>query len=96
MIRGSWNLPEGLSAATKDTDIAGECVFSSESQERLDLLTQAEALARQGTTRAEAQRLQRLASRVERLKESLTTVTASISQHTLETLIKLRDAIRRP
>jgi energy-coupling factor transporter ATP-binding protein EcfA2 len=85
---------KGLSAATKDADIAGECVFSSESQERLDLLTQAEALARQGTTRAEAQRLQRLASRVERLKESLTTVTASISQHTLETLIKLRDADR--
>ena len=46
----SWNLPEGALRGNKDTDIAGECVFSSESQERLDLLTQAEALARQGTT----------------------------------------------
>jgi len=82
----------GLSTATKDSDIARECLFSDESQERLDLLTQAEALAQQGATRAEAQRLQRLAARGQRLKESLQTTEASVSKEMLDRLIALRDA----
>jgi hypothetical protein len=83
---------KGLSLTTKDLDIARECAFDDELQQRLDLLTQAENLARQGTTQAEADRLERLATRGERLRDKVIQLSASVSTEALGALIQLRDA----
>lgn len=82
----------GLTGNTSDSKITRECAFGNELQERLDLLAQAETLAQQGTTRAEAQRLQRLASRGERLKDALLAVATSVSSDAQDQLVRLRAA----
>jgi energy-coupling factor transporter ATP-binding protein EcfA2 len=82
---------QGLRATTTDEEIKSAATFDSGQQERLKLLIGASEHVRQGTARAEAQRLERLAQRGDRVRDILKHLGSEVSVETRDNLIHLRD-----
>jgi len=79
-----------LSETSSDQAIADATAFGPEDESRLNTLVQAEEQLKQGTAVSEADRLQRLARRVERAQADLSQIATVVSATNEEVLMALR------
>lgn len=82
---------QNLRASTTDEQIKSADTFDSGQEERLKALIGASEHVRQGTARAEAQRLERLAQRGDRVKAMLERLASEVSADTRDNVVQLRE-----
>jgi AAA domain len=85
---------QSLSGVTSDEALEHATSFSTAQAERLRSLELAEEQIKRGKPEVEAQRLQLLAQRCERLQGTLQGLASTISQATWDNLVALRDDLR--
>jgi hypothetical protein len=81
----------GLTGQTTDDQITEACTFIKEQRDRRDALAALATATRRGDTAREAERLLRLADRVERAKTVLDRVEGTVSATARDDLVRLRD-----